>query len=288
MPFDVRYCSSNYYHYRILPVINPNYEFLGIQDKNLFDVYFADEELSFPEVLVKNIKGILFDEDMRMISKEQAIERILSVSEFVIKPSIETNSGKNVKKISKANRETVENLFREYKQNFIVQKMVELRQLLAEFNETSVNTFRITTLFLNGKISVCTRILKIGGEGAFVDNFASGGLAIDLDEYGNLGKIAYNKRLEKIEISKEVNFPFYQDLENLAIAKHIKYFPHIGIAGWDLAVDLDGKPVCIEANLSSPHILGFQLSCGPLFGERTQEVIDYVKKHKIENLKVVI
>jgi len=287
--FDARFCSNQYYIQKIFPVINPYHEFLGIQDKNFFDLYYADEELSFPEVLVKNIKGILFDKDMHVINEKQAVEKMMSVSEFVIKPSTESNSGSNVRKISNPDAEAVENLLKEYMQNFIVQKIIEQHPLLAELNETSVNSFRITTLFLNGKISVCSSHLKIGKKGADVDNFAKGSFLVGVDEHGNLGDTGYDINLNEMKISKELKLPFYQNVKDMAIAKHIKYFPNIGIIGWDLLVDVNGKSICIEINFFVPSSYEPQI-CNrrPFFGERTEEVVDYVKKHKIENLRVVI
>lgn len=51
--------------------------------------------------------------------------------------------------------------------------------------------------------------------------------------------------------------------------------------GWigdgDIAVNEDNQGVLIEANCSQPGVIGEQLCTGPIFGARTQEVIEYCK-----------
>ena len=54
--------------------------------------------------------------------------------------------------------------------------------------------------------------------------------------------------------------------------------PNIGIVGWDVALDSNDNPLLIEVNIGGPGILYEQLCTGPIFGERTQEVIEYCKK----------
>ena len=57
---------------------------------------------------------------------------------------------------------------------------------------------------------------------------------------------------------------------------HTRQFPICKYIGWDMIVDKEGKPICIEINNQNGNIT-FQLSAGPTFGERTKEVIDYCK-----------
>ena len=59
--------------------------------------------------------------------------------------------------------------------------------------------------------------------------------------------------------------------ENFSICKFI---------GWDIAINEKEEPIIIELNSSQPGVIGEQLVVGPIFGDRTQEVIDYCKKKK--------
>lgn len=50
----------------------------------------------------------------------------------------------------------------------------------------------------------------------------------------------------------------------------------MGHAAWDFALNENEEPVFIEVNLGWPGIMTEQLSsCRPVFGERTQEAIEY-------------
>ena len=57
-----------------------------------------------------------------------------------------------------------------------------------------------------------------------------------------------------------------------------RQIPTCAFAGWDLALAKDGRVLLIEANLTWPEIFGAQMCCGPIFGERTDEVIDFLKR----------
>lgn len=54
--------------------------------------------------------------------------------------------------------------------------------------------------------------------------------------------------------------------------------PNVHLIGWDIAIDETGEPILIEINISYPGIIYEQLCSGPLFGERTGEVIEYVNE----------
>lgn len=48
--------------------------------------------------------------------------------------------------------------------------------------------------------------------------------------------------------------------------------------GWDVCFNEKNEPVIIELNSSQPGVFGEQICTGPIFGVRTQEVIDYCKR----------
>lgn len=53
--------------------------------------------------------------------------------------------------------------------------------------------------------------------------------------------------------------------------------------GLDICLDENNEPVLIEVNLLEPGILYEQLCTGPIFGERTNEVLDYVTRNGAVN-----
>jgi hypothetical protein len=54
------------------------------------------------------------------------------------------------------------------------------------------------------------------------------------------------------------------------------------LIAWDFAVDSNGTPIVIEINLDSGEIQFHQIYNGPLFGDRTGEVVEYIKKHPLK------
>ena len=45
-------------------------------------------------------------------------------------------------------------------------------------------------------------------------------------------------------------------------------------------IDINGEPIIVEVNASQPGVRGIQYCTGSVFGDRTQEVIDYCKAKK--------
>ena len=278
--FNPMYCSMQFYGSKILPVINPIIEGGGVKDKNLYDNY--KHEILFPDTIVKNMGGI-FIKDGKVITQNEAIEICLRESEFIIKPSIESGRGRNVQKMNSASYEKINDTFKLYKQDFIVQQIIKQSAMMEKLNPSSLNTIRINTLFLNGKVSVCARVLMFGVNGAIVSNTADN-FRVILRENGSFYDFATDKYLKKITCMNGMNFssmqiPNYEHVENLAKEKHIKMFPHIGIIGWDFALGIDENFVCIEMNVRFPGIYYFQFNGGPIFGDRTREIINYVNQN---------
>jgi hypothetical protein len=287
-PFDARYCSNKYYVRKILSVLNPQHLVHGLQDKNLYDIWFGDKDgLKFPKAIVKNINGVFFDREMNVLTEEVAIASMLSEKAFIVKPSVQTGGGKNVRKISSPNKDLIYKLMKDYGENYIVQKVVEQHPSTAQFNPTSLNTFRVTTLFLNGRASVLCPILRFGAEGKSVDNASSGGFYIGIEANGVTKQLAYNRHLACKEMSI-VHFDFFSKIQETSILAHRKYFPHIGILGWDFAVDATEQIICIEVNAAVPGIFEWQFCDGPIFGDRTEEVLEYAKANPVWNMPVVL
>ncbi|WP_161485689.1 hypothetical protein [Gracilibacillus timonensis] len=52
------------------------------------------------------------------------------------------------------------------------------------------------------------------------------------------------------------------------------------MVSWDYAIDKNGDPVLIEANIPTGQIDFHQINIGPIFGEYTEKVLDHVYKGK--------
>lgn len=146
-----------------------------------------------------------------------------------------------------------------YKDELIVESLIKQTKQFSGFNQTSVNTVRfMTTLYPNGEAKVIATFMKIGRNGAYVDNAGAG------------GNIDANVDVETGEINKVITFSGFRNtcktechpdsgmkLEGTIIenweaikAKVISYqkaFPFVKAAGWDIAITDEG-PIVIEVN----------------------------------------
>ena len=52
--------------------------------------------------------------------------------------------------------------------------------------------------------------------------------------------------------------------------------PRFRLVSWDFAIDPDGEPVLIEANLHYGELDFHQINNGPIFGEDTEKILKEV------------
>ncbi len=127
-------------------------------------------------------------------------------------------------------------------------------------------------------------IFKAGNKGSKVDNASSGGFVVGVKDNGELFTNGFGlngtttTNINGLEL-KNCVFNDFDKITNFAISEHSRV-PHIHIIGWDIALDENDDTILIEANAIWPGITLEQLCPGPIFGDRTQEVIDYCKKNR--------
>lgn len=288
--FDARYLSDDLYFPWIIRSLNPGKDSEVLENKGLYDIFFS--QLPQPHFYIKNIKGQFFDEKSEVLSIKQATDILVGLDSFLIKPIVGSCCGKNVRKISDLGTISrdkkylkIEELFAEYSEDFIVQEVVRQSVETAVFNPNSLNTIRISSLNINGRTSVVSSIFRCGQGKVDVDNGGAGGLMIGLNEEGFLREYAYDADYNRYFQTKEgvvfkgKRISAYNELTKLIKESHSKLLPTCGFAGWDLALDENNNPVFIEVNLGFPGIQMEQMCTGPIFGDRTDEVVQYVKNH---------
>lgn len=116
-----------------------------------------------------------------------------------------------------------------------------------------------------------------------VDNWGSGGIMVGVSETGKVAKVGYDIHLNKIESNNGVLFKNEVLSQVPALLKaieqaHKNQFSLCKFIGWDICFDDKNVPVVIELNSSQPGLIGEQLCTGPIFGDRTEEVLDYCAK----------
>lgn len=277
---------SNSLHYYFTEYKLINFDYLrAFTDKNYLGFLFSD--IKQPKTIIKCINGIFYNELFQKITRSQAVEAILKNINYgiVIKPSISSWGGRNILflKGSKSVDE-IEKVFKDYGKNFIVQGVLKQHEKLAAIHSESVNTIRIITILLNGEVNVLSACLRMGVGKSQVDNFSQGGIGCGIKADGQLRNIGYDRYGNKVCKHpdgfqfEECVVPNYDKVVD-TVKKAALRVPMFGVASWDFAVDEDGIPVLIEYNVGGGGIDIHQFNNGPLYGDKTDEIIDYVFKN---------
>lgn len=289
--FDVRFLPFSIYLPLITRRLN-DYQYTEIlEHKSLFG-YLTKGVVRFPYCYLKVVNGEFYTDSMQQTTKEEAIQLCLGQDRMVIKDSLGGSGGKGVEVLKLEGKgkqeryELIKDAISRRKTDFVIQEYLCESEELKKFNKSSVNTIRVQSLYLNGKWSAVTVILRFGGEGAEVDNACSGGYAVGVHPDGTLYEYGYNYKMERTDhigdiVFKNTKLSFIPSLLKHVEEAHTKQFPICKYIGWDMIIDKEGNPVCIEINSCQNGHITFQLSAGPTFGDRTQEVIDYCKTKKL-------
>lgn len=290
-------------HNVIEPVLTPSDYRPYYSDKNLFDKLC--EEGMMPVTILRCMKGFYYNREYKKNDCQTALENI-PYDRIVVKPTVETSGGQGVVVFEKkgnqycaVNKEEVsltkEWLEKEYRGNFIIQNCMEQSEQLALFNPSSVNTIRmgIYRSVLTDNCIVLDTLLRVGKSGQYVDNAHSGGVAIGIDvKSGKLKHQAIDiegrmlSDINGIDLSKDYFIPNWS-----AVIKFAKYvsdsLPYLRLLTLDVMLNEDNAPCLIEFNCTSYSEDIFQPNA-TLFGEYTDEIIDYVYRHKNERCRVFV
>ncbi|MDY7394090.1 sugar-transfer associated ATP-grasp domain-containing protein [Aureibaculum sp. 2210JD6-5] len=283
--FHKEYIPVELYTNVIEPQLNMLSEPEILTDKNLLDRLF--NAIEQPETIVKNINGIFLDENRNILDFDQVINKCLEYKKLIIKPSLDSGGGKNIivfelnGKQSNYEKLSIEELISLYDKNFIIQKYFIQHKTMSDLNKSSVNTLRIQSLLIDCEVMILASFVRIGGEGAVVDNSShptSGKSVIvcNVKEDGTLdkgyrgdGKIVTesntNIKLENYQI------PNYSNIK-IAVKNLHKQIPYFRIVSWDIAINEKGRPVLIEFNVSVQGV-HHQFATGTLFGEYTDKIL---------------
>ena len=282
--FDCRFVSVDVYFPIIMRALNPLAYSRSFSHKGFYPFIFGG--IPQPKFYINCVRGVYYDSDLKVISRNEAIDTIKKVDEVIIKVTKNTGCGKKVSKIQPQN-ENLELLIDSFGKDFIVQEVLRQPDFTAKYNPQSLNSFRISTLNINGKCSLCSVVFRCGQNGATVDNTGSGGIIVGVGEDGRFREYGYDMKYNRHYKSsnglefKDGYIPNMHKIIDIVLQWHQRYLPNLGHCGWDIALNEEGNPVFIEVNLVYPGIQYEQICVGkPHFGERTDELIQFVTKNK--------
>ncbi len=279
--------GSIFYPY-VDPVFSHPLEAKTTSDKNLTDLLFPD--IRRPRTIIRFQDGLFMNGQYGIITREEALESVRRAGDVVVKPSAASGGGHG---IVFWNADTdgdgvLENLF-SGRHSYVVQERLIQHERMNALNAGSVNTIRLETFLWENKVHLLSGIVRMGGKGSRVDNLSSGGMSCGIDlENGQLSPKAYDFNHLNITYKKhpdgcEFNgFVIPSWKKCVSMVKNVA--PRFGrvakLIAWDIAIDEDGEPVLIECNMMDSGCESLQFDNGPLFGDLTDEVLDYVRANR--------
>lgn len=141
----------------------------------------------------------------------------------------------------------------------LFEELVIQNSQMKAFNSSSVNTIRImTALYPNGNVKTIAAFLKIGRDGADVDNAGDGGNidcgvdietgvlynAIEFNSWKNIDTITYHP--DTRALLKDVKIAGWESIIQ-EVKNYQARLPFLKTIGWDVAIT-DKGPVIIEIN----------------------------------------
>ena len=157
------------------------------------------------------------------------------------------------------NKSTIEQLHQLIRGGrYIVQTKIRQHAEMSRLYPHAINTIRLVTVrnIRTSKVEVFPSILRVGANGAFVDNTSQGGLAIGVNlETGRLFEYGYYKPAFGTRTTEHPNtkvvfadfmIPYIQKVKEQAIFLH-SMLPELYSIGWDIAIGENG-PIFIEGN----------------------------------------
>lgn len=284
---STKYIPDYIYYRYIEPKFN-KIEFAGAySDKNTYHRF--EDIIRVPKALVYNMHGLFYDGNHNEISKEEACNILDNINhDYLIKPSIETGSGRNIASIGKSekgirlNEEEIksEEIFRRYKENYSVQEILKQSKTLFRVNPSAMNTARIYTVRIGDEIVYMNSFMRFGINGKIIDNVGAGGIYCGINPDGSLTTIGYDIFTNPVEEHPEtkikfsdIKLPDFDKMQEKAIQMH-RRLSYFRFASWDISFDENDEVCLVEVNLAHQDIKGFQILGGPVFGEYTDQILE--------------
>lgn len=276
--YDPRYIPEDLYWKKIYPALNRPSLRHAYTDKCFYNQLFP--YLKQPRTIFRNSNNCFFDGAGKFINFTQAKSLLESEKRFVIKPAIYSGEGVDIFFHDRDDNKEIDfqAIMKSYGSDYIVQEVVTQHKVLASIHPESLNTIRVISFLFRGEVHITSSILRMGVAGSRLDNVSAGGVACPILHNGSLEGRATNKQSQWMTshpagtVFADIKIPSY-DRVLAAIDRAHKSIPHFRIIGWDFSIDEGGEPIFIEYN-GAPEMN--QVSCGPLFGDLTEPVLNTI------------
>ena len=289
--FDARYIPLDLEACFIDDWFNNTNAALAIDDKNMYDLYFHD--VNMPKTVGRIINRSFFDENYYTITIDTLLDRCSLAKHVIMKPSVGSMAGHGIVFWNEAEGLDSLKKFLLQHDNYIIQELIHQHEEINKIYSQSVNSIRIVTCNFKDITEVLSAVIRIGQGGNKLDNASQGGLFCGINEDGTLKKFGYSKYGETYTVHPqgavfaECRIPNFDKCKELVVNLSNRFLRISKLISWDLAVDEKGEPTIIEVNLCYGGTDIHQIANGPLFGDKTEEVLDRVfrkqKKYRFVN-----
>lgn len=281
--FDVRYVPEKIYRLYIDPGLADRKLTWAWVDKNYYERFLPG--LTFPHTYVRNANGWFLDHDYNPIAKEEAKRIMVEHLPLIVKPSLVSGEGKNLRLIT--DEKSVEEVLLTYPKDYLAQEVIAQCDEFNRMNSHSVAAMRVVTAIVNGKAELMSSMLLTNTTDVIACNRNTapgvGVVLIGIDDDGKLADTGYFENAKPIRTLPNgftfggIQIPSYREAIRLALEAHDSV-PMLGIIGWDITIDKNNQPVIIEWNLGGIGMYHSQLTMGPLFGEYSDYFAGIAKK----------
>ncbi|QDI91603.1 hypothetical protein EPH95_10860 [Salicibibacter halophilus] len=226
-------------------------------------------------------------------------------TDLIIKPS-KSNNGIGIRKLSVQDEKiylegkavTIHQIEEIYIQNFLVQKAIQQHEILAAPHPYSVNTLRMVTFRWKNEIRYLLAFARFGSNNDIRDNAGAGSgtdVRVGVTDSGEFLNVAVSQHGQTYTHHPTTGYCF-ADLGFIPNFDEFKQFVkdchksilHLDFISWDIAMGSDGKPIFIEANFAGTTPF-YQLAAQkPIFGDLTDEVLQYVKDELLKNKPILM
>lgn len=276
--FDPRYIPDSLFYGEMVNRLG-NPDLTAYSYKNVQNQIFSAKQ---PRTIVRRNGPFLTDGAHRPLTREAAVAACRAEGHVIVKPCM-GSYGSGIEFWSAD--ESDETLLRYLDAGpiMIVQEVVRSHAFFRDIYPNALNTLRIVTLMVDHRPRVLSTILRMGQGTNRVDNYSAGGLIAVVNRDGTLRETAVQRDQRVIGehpggfVFRGQSVPFFDRVLD-DVFEQCWRIPDFRLVSWDYAVDVDGEPVLIEANFPAGQIDLHQHNIGPMFGEITERVLDFVYK----------
>ena len=269
MEHDVTFPEYLMYHFyeldekdrrEFIPIWEAASEYIEVFDDYRTADLFYDKEKVYNKFKQFYGRKLMALHKYNQKEKEEFLDFFRSAGRVIVKP-YDGKAGYGVQIF--ANSADAVNVFERLKRNYrhgaVVEEVIQQDERMASLHPASLNTLRIATMRLDDEIIVLPQVMRVGTNGAVVDNGGSGGIFCQLDENGVIistcDEKGHKHEYHPTTNKRMVGFQVPDIADAVELAKRLSaVYPEVPYIGWDIALSKDGY-VMIEGNSGAGFVV---------------------------------